>query len=250
METQRSRCYVGLVVMLAAVVVVFCPKVWALTAQEIADSVIDELNNVSDYTATVDIDYDDAETRDMSGGSVQWKRSSGYGKAKVVLGSPYSGEVRTDGTTGFNIWDKNGDLVYIPLSNGMEWVRANWGTDMFNMETILDAETWTKDANTHTINSVTCYRIYTSDYEVYIDEGTVKKVIRVKAYDTSSNIDYQLDYSDYSNVENTAQLPGTIEVKSYNDQAGLVLTTTYTVSDVNINEGLSDSLFSIKSPRY
>lgn len=248
MQTQHSRYYVGLVVMWVAVVVVFCPKVWALTAQEIADSVIDELNNVSDYTATVDIDYDRALISDMSGGSLQWKRSSGNWKTKMVMGSPYNGEVRTDGTTGFNVWDKNGELYYFTLSNGEDWVRANWGTDMFNMERILDAETWTKDANTHTISSVTCYRIYTSDYEVYIDEATVKKVIRVKAYDTSSKIDYQLDYSDYSNVESTAQLPGTIEVKKYNDPEELFWTATNTFSDVNINEGLSDSLFSIKSP--
>ena len=220
----------------------------AATAQEIVDSVIDELNNVSDYTATLAADYDNSELDDMTGGSLQWKRNSTTWKTKIVSGSPYTCTYKCDGTV-WNMLDSDdpvGTTVVAAKAHGDTYTRFNFAFDMFNMENILDNETWTKDDNTATVNSVVCYRVYTTkddtNYEVWIDEATMKKVIRVKATDEDDDLEWQLDYSNYSNVENTAQLAGTIVTKHYaNDTLGL--TTTYTFSSVNINEGLANSIF-------
>ncbi len=38
----------------------------ALTAQEIVDSVVGELDNIADYQAAVDIGYDDVNVNDVS----------------------------------------------------------------------------------------------------------------------------------------------------------------------------------------
>ncbi len=69
----------------------------------------------------------------------------------------------------------------------------------------------------------------------------------MKAYDESQDLQWQLDYSDYSNVENTAWVPATIVTKLYeNDE--LQLTATYSFSDIDINEGIADSTFNIVAP--
>jgi hypothetical protein len=177
---------------------VFQGTALALTAQEIVDSVVDNLDNVSDYEASCDIDYDDAGVSDSTDNAFQWKRSGSVFMSKTVLGSPYNGEIRTDGTTGYNIWDIDDYLSYATIANGDAWVREAFGTDLLNMEKILSEESWTKDGNTYSVNSVQCYRLYNSSYEVWIDVSTVTKVIRTKAYDGGAKLDYQVDYSDYS----------------------------------------------------
>lgn len=218
----------------------------AQTAQEIADSVIDELDNVTDYTATVDIDYDDEDIDDMTDGSLQWKRNSGTWMTKIVDGTPYT---RTNVCNGI-VWngtiDGDDRIFVLTKTDGDEGLRHASGGDMFNMESILDNETWSKDPNTDTINSVSCYRIYTTkgsnNYEVWVDVATMTKVIRVKATDGNDDLQWQLDYSDYSDVESTAMLPATIVTKHYINDV-LVLTATYSFADIDINEGLLDSIF-------
>lgn len=240
----------GLTICLASAIVIMAgtSPVQALTAQEIADSVIDELDNVSDYTASVDVDYDDEDIDDMTDGSLQWKRSSGTWKTTNVDGSPYTCTYVCDGSV-WNMTDSNDQdegTWILSKADGDLCLRYRSAGDMFNMENILKDETWSKDASTETVNSVSCYRLYTTksdtNYEVWIDEATTTKVIRVKVTDFDDDLQWQLDYSDYSDVESTAQLPATIVTKWYEDD-NLELTVTYSFSDVDINEGLSDSIF-------
>ena len=244
-RTERKLLVFAAVLMLTAAA---GPQVWALTAQEIGDAVIDELDNATDYEATVAVDYDDPEVSDMSGGTLKWKRNSGTWMTKFVLGSPYSGEIKTDGTNGYNITEADGTLWWVTIANGEDYVRADYGTDMVNMERILAAETWSKASGTETVNSIECYKIYCDDYEVWVDTATVKKVIRVKAYDSSSRIDYQLDYDDYSEVENTAQIPSTVVIKQYDDDETEVGEATYAFSSIDINENISDTEFEASYP--
>jgi hypothetical protein len=68
------------------------------------------------------------------------------------------------------------------------------------------------------------------------------KVIRVKTTDQDDDLLWQLDYSDYSDIESTAQLPGTIVTQFYYQET-VTFAATYTFSDIDINEGLSDDLF-------
>lgn len=222
----------------------------AVTAQDIVDSVIDNLDNVNDYQASVDIDHDNVSLNDMTGGSFKWKRNSGSWKIKMVMGTPYSGNITSDGSA-WNVTNKDDDLMWFSLSEGKNGVRDYYGSDMFNMENILDDETWTKAGSTETVNSVECYKIYTtngsSNYEVWVDTATMDKVIRVKATCESDDLQWQLDYSDYSDVEGTAQLPATIVVKYYRDET-LYLTSTYDFSSIDINANLSGSLFTIEYP--
>ena len=248
MNGFRQRCMFFILVLLVASVHV--PEAVAVTAAEIVASLTDNLDNVSDYTASVDIDYDHVGMTDMTDGSLQWKRSGGNWKSKMVVGTGYSGDLITDGV-GWNFHDRDDVLTWANLANGGPWVRDSFGTDMFNMENILDDETWTKATGTETVNSVDCYKVYTtksdSNYEVWADTATMDKVIRTKATDESDDLQWQLDYSSYSNVEGSAQLAATIVTKLYEDE-DLKLTTTYDFSSVDIDEGLSDSIFAIESP--
>jgi outer membrane lipoprotein-sorting protein len=241
-------------VVLALMLCMVATKAHAITAQEIVDSVIDNLNNVTDYQAGVDVDFDNPNIDDMTDGSLQWKRSSGTWKTKMVEGSPYTLTHISNGS-GWNIIDSEedeGTYEYISQGGYEQIVRYRFGTDMFNMENILDDESWTKADSTETVNSVECYKVYTTkdanDYEVWVDTATVKKVIRTKATDEFGDIQWQLDYSDYSNVESTAQLPATIVTKRYDPNEAVWLTSTYSFSDININENLSDSIFNINTP--
>lgn len=243
---KRLRRQLAVAFGLLGMLAVMPSPAWALTAQEIVDSVIDELDNVTDYEATVAIDFDDEERDDMSGGTLQWKRSSGTWKTKSVDGSPYTWMYISDGTW-WNAGDTEVELTHIAdKADGDFALRYRNGSDMFNMENILDNETWTKASGTETVNSVSCYKVYTTksdtNYEVWIDESTTKKVIRVKATDSDDDLQWQLDYSDYSDVESTAQLPATIVTKYYLDDT-LEMTATYTFSSIDINEGLADSVF-------
>lgn len=59
------------------------------------------LDNVSNYEASVDVDFDDAELDDMSGGTLQEKRHAGYRpRVKLVEDSPYADTYITDGKAG------------------------------------------------------------------------------------------------------------------------------------------------------
>jgi outer membrane lipoprotein-sorting protein len=244
---KALRQTAGLLMLSVTALILLAPRASALTAQEIADSVIDELNNVTDYQAAVDIDYSDPDANDMSDGALSWLRNSGNWMTKMVMGSPYTGYITTDGTNGYNTLDRNNNLIFATMANGDTWVKENFGSHLLNMERVLCSESWSKDPDTHTVNGTECYRLYSNDYEVWIDTATVKKVIRTKMYDSGDNLLWQVDYSNYINVENTAQLPGTVEVQRY-DGGVYADTATYTFSDVDINEGLSTSIFAILHP--
>lgn len=224
----------------------------ALTAQEIAGSVIEELNNVSDYQADVDVSYDDVAIADMTGGSLMYKRATGsVPMINFEMGSGYRGHLVSDGT-GWNVLGSNSDYEYhTEQSDGLNFVRKYFGTDMFNMEAILATETWTKATSAETVNSVTCYKLYTTkgsvNYEVWIDTGTVKKIIRVKATDMNDALQWQLDYSSYGLVEGTAQLPSVVIAKRFENSTQL-FEATYTFANIDINAGLSDNVFAIWEP--
>lgn len=220
----------------------------AYRAQGIVSSVIDELDNVTDYSATVSSGIDIAIIRDMLAGRLQWKRSSGNWKCKVVEGMPYSAIHITDGVS-WKHRDNKGRVEYYSNDTYGPYIRSAYGTDMFNMENILSSETWAKDPGAVTIDGVSCYRVYTtkenSNYEVWIDEATRTKVIRVTATDAIDQLQWQMDYGDYSNVENTAQLPGKIVAKRYREDMTIGFACTYRFSNVDINSGLPDSIFAV-----
>lgn len=244
MNRLRLKFYV---LAMSALTLVLCTTpVQAHTAQQIVDSVIDELDNVSDYTPSVDVDYDDASIDDMTDGSLQWKRNSQTWKSKMVAGSPYSDTYVTDGDA-WNIHKGSGYTYYFEKDDYDPMIRVRFGTDMFNMENILDTESWSVAGSTEYINNVECYMLYTGGpdtYNVWIDYQTTTQVIRVKSYVLYDTLQWQLDYSSYSNVENTAQLPAEIVTKRY-FSGQLHLTSTYSFSEIDINEGLSNSIFDL-----
>ncbi len=217
-------------------------------AQEIVDSVVDELDNVTDYSATVFNGVNIPLIRDMLAGRLQWKRASGNWKSKMQEGMPYSKIHITDGVS-WKCIDEKGNVDYYSNAVYGSYIRSAYGTDMFNMENILSNETWAKDPSTVTINGVLCYRVYTTkeneNYEVWIDEATRTKVIRVTATDEIDQLLWQLDYGDYSDVENTAWLPGKVVAKRYLEDMTVQFVSTYRFSNVDINSGLSDAIFAV-----
>ncbi|MBN1980076.1 MAG: hypothetical protein JW795_00985 [Chitinivibrionales bacterium] len=244
---MKRNILLGAFVMFGIVSALNMSNAQAYTAQEIVNSVVDELDNVNDCSASIDVDYDDPEVYDMTDGTLQWKIGSGVQMSKMVLGTPYSGTFTVNGE-GMNILDKYDKLHYYNLEATKTTLRYRYGTDLFNVIEILEDETWTKDPTTDTINDIECYKVYTtkndSNYEVWIDTSSMKKVIRVKTTDYDNDLHWQVDYDDYSNVESTAQLPATVVMKLY--YAGnIVMSMTYTFSDIDINEGLSSSIFNV-----
>ena len=218
------------------------------SAQEIVDSVVDELDNVTDYSATVFNGINIPIIRDMLAGRLQWKRASGNWKGKMQEGMPYSKIHITDGVS-WKCINNKGNVDYYSNAIYGSYIRSAYGTDMFNMENILSNETWAKDPSTVTINGVLCYRVYTTkeneNYEVWIDEATRTKVIRVTATDEIDQLLWQLDYGDYSDVENTAWLPGKVVTKRYLEDMTVQFVSTYRFSNIDINSGLSDAIFAV-----
>lgn len=223
-------------------------KLVVYRAQEIVDSVVDELDNVTDYSATVFNGVNIPIIRDMLGGRLQWKRNSGNWKCKMEEGKPYSAIHITDGLS-WKCIDNKSNVDYYSNAVYGHYIRSTYGTDMFNMENILSNETWAKDPSTVTINSVLCYRVYTTkeneNYEVWIDEATRTKVIRVTATDEIDQLLWQLEYGDYSDVEDTAWLPGKVVTKRYLEDMTVQFVSTYRFSNVDINSGLSDAIFAV-----
>lgn len=242
LQLQFCTCAV-----LALMLFVGTSQVQAVTAQEIVDSVIDELDNASDYKATADVDFDDVSWDDMSDGDVKMKRRNGHPKVRFVDGSPYTWTYRTNGTTGYN-YVISGTTYYHTMSQGDNWIRDNHGSDLFDMEYFLDTESWTKADSNETINSIECYKVYTtkddSNYEVWIDTATMEKVIRVRTTDENDDLQWQVDYSQYSDVENTAQLPARIVIRHYDNETE-DYKATCDFSSIDINSNISDSYFTV-----
>jgi hypothetical protein len=234
---------------LALVLFVGTSQVQAVTAQQIVDSVIDELDNASDYQGTVDIDWEDVSRDDMSGGDLKMKRTDSRPKFRFIDGTNYTWTHRTDGSTGYN-YVISEVTYYHTLSQGISWYRDNEGSDLWDMEYFLGTESWTKADSNDTINSIECYKVYTtkddSNYEVWIDTANMEKVIRVKATDENDSLQWQIDYSDYLDVESTALLPTTILMIHYDETETENARATCSFSDIDINESISDSYFTVE----
>ncbi len=242
LQLQFCSCAV-----LALMLFVCTSQVQAVTAQEIVDSVIDELDNASDYQATVDVDFDDVSRNDMSDGEVKIKRTGSHPKVRFEDGSPYTWNYITDGTTGYN-YVISGTTYYHTMSQGDNWIRDNHGSDLCDMEYFLGTESWTKAASTDSINSTECYKVYTtkghSNYEVWIDTYSMEKVIRVRTTDENDDLQWQVDYSQYTDVENTAQLPARIVIRHYDNETE-DYKATCDFSSIDINGNISDSYFTV-----
>ncbi len=219
---------------------------FAYTAQEIIDSAVDEMNDVTDYTADADMDCSDTTIADQTGCSIQWKRASDW-KMKYVEGTPGTRAFWTDGTNKWNLTDsaESFDYVYYNATSGFGLhVHDKGATYLLSPERAIDSETgWTKQESTETINTVECYKIYTDDYVVWIDVSTRTKVMKVQEKDTSGNLVWSIEYEDYSSIEGV-QLPQTITADRYSG-GSVDYTLTYDISSIDINETLSDSIFSI-----
>lgn len=243
-----------LCVALTSFVVLFslcASPVQAYTASQIIDSVLDDMNNVNDYSASLDCEIDLTYVDDMTDGSIQWKRSGTTKKTNLISGAPYEQIVKSDGTGWNEIYPSSEETAYYTNAVYKNILHGNYGHDMFFMEDILSDEVWSLDQNTATINGIDCYRLYTAkddnNYEVWIDSNSRTMVIRTKCTDNNDNLMFQFDYTDYSNVENTAYLPATIVVKRYYSDS-LYSICNYTLSDIDINESISDSIFTIFTP--
>ena len=237
----------------AGVVLLSSTSAMAYTASEIVATAVDNLDNISDYSASVDAANDTTQVTEMSGATLQWKRASGLQKMYVATGTPFTAIIVTDGTA-WNTWDTTSQYsrseyqLYYASDSGMtESTHGQVAWDFFDTLAVLSNHTWSLDDNTYTVNSVECYRLYCTGYEVWIDTATRTKVVRLKEYDASSVLLWQMDYSDYSNVQSIAQVPATIKTSKY-DGGVLQWTADYSFTDITLNQSLSDNVFAVTGP--
>jgi hypothetical protein len=225
----------------------------ALTAQQIADNVVAELDNVSDYTASYDLEFADVAWEDETGGSIRWKRTvSGEWKHKILQGSPEDTTFKGDGSGKWNILDPDFPAGTVYQYAGaaravLNQLDSQLAVRMWYMEDILDDNSWTPTTPaTETVNSVSCYKILSGDYKVWVDVATTEKVIRAERY-VGSTIKWRVDYTNYSDVESTAQLPATIRLEEFVSGVSDWV-ATYTLSSIDINASTADSVFTINTP--
>lgn len=211
--------------------------VLAGTLDDIKTNVKANYNAIDDLTCDIDItytngpqDWNDFDAADF------WSK----GTAKIRIDGTGS-DVRETRANGSYWWTKG---IVTPLD---EWQSCNQAKyeeekadcldEMGNHNALIDDNTWSLDPNTHTIGGISAYRIYSTDYDMYVDVSTKTKVLKID-YNTGSETEY-VEYSDYSYLESTAYVPATT-THVYDTSTSL-----FEMSSININESLADSLFEV-----
>jgi len=218
------------------------------TAAEIIGTATDNYEAVSDFTATLDASTTGFE---VTSTTYRWARGATYPeKSKWVDGCKV---LVTDGSHQWN---------YIEDPSEGEYAGSYWNTtDGTNLEAaiqsqtaahllwpekVLATHTWQLEAGTYSVQSVECYKLTTSGYVAYIDTATRKKVVRIEEYNGSAMI-WQLTFSEFSTVENTAVLAQHILAERFLE--GLSdYCMTYEFTDISINDNLSASTFYVIVP--
>lgn len=217
---------------------------WAMASQAGAVTVGDITSALdANYSAISDISADftiesDVNDHDVTEGWCKAKQA-GSSKFRVNVSSPGTLDIYCDGT---NVSDM-----------GYEYSKENWVSwDMHGFLSrpfregdivwILDHEQFTLLGGTVAINGVTCYRISSTNYIVYVDSSEYAKVMRIERK-VSGNVVRRYTFDDYSFVEDTAWVAATcVGTDAPGDNTE---TVTVQFSNININEDLDDSYFQL-----
>lgn len=236
---MRLRLCVACVMPLLAI----ASSAFAVTVSDITSALSSNANAVQDLSANIVIDSSN-NSQDVSAGTYALKAATDTyktnGKFCLVSTSPDSGTVKCDGTDvaiGGRVVTKSTFVSGDDEEIG--WVsRAQRDMDI---PWLLANNTFALEDGTCTVNSVTCRKISSSQYVIYVDDSQYAKVVRIEAVNGGSVL-RRYDMAGYSYIQSaawaatqwSASKPGTGD-------------TTYavTLSNIVINQGLSDSTFAI-----
>ncbi|MEM7624185.1 MAG: hypothetical protein AAF333_01010 [Planctomycetota bacterium] len=211
---------------------------FAVTLSDITSSLSDNAEAVDDLTADVVVDSSD-NTFDVLDAEFQLKRmTTPYNKFRI---EETAGGVRCDGAevasgpnlSQFSTWCTAADSFIGWISMSTRDTDILW---------LIDNNTFTLATGTFTINSITCRKIESAGYTIYVNDSNHAKVVRIDAL-SNNTVDRRYDFDGYSYIESEAYIPDTVNASRPNLASEPTYEITY--SNININENLSDSLFDI-----
>lgn len=212
---------------------------WAVTVGDITQDLDSNYGAISDLRANLTVNSTN-NGHDCTSGSFKSKQNSSdssKNKFRVDATAPNVGWTICDGT---NVDDndniKSKTSFVTSTSSDLGWISRGFReTDVL---WILDNNTFTLAGSNSTVNGVTCKKIYSTNYDIYVDASEYAKVIRI-VRKVSGTATRQYDFEDYVYVESTAW------VAKKQVSSGHGETYTSTLSSININSNLSDSYFTV-----
>jgi hypothetical protein len=206
----------------------------AQTAESIKASVKANSNAVADLTATASVTFQDPAQ--YVGEDTIWQSNWSSATYRVKAGDKF----RVDGS--------GTDARQVRCNGVTKWASTNGGStfpgsrdfvrnDFYKLldpAWLMDNNAWSLAAGTFTVEGVQTYKLTSTNFTVWVDTATSSKVIRTQS---SSTGNYAV-FSGYSYAEGTAYVPSTIAHHS-----GASASMTISLSNININEALADSLF-------
>lgn len=214
--------------------------VYAVNVNDITNVLESNYNSINDYTADMTCDSTN-NNHDITNSESYYKKAASS-KFRMDIHSPLEGILKCDGT---NVKYENGDqwtkTDYVTNNNPVSgWIsKMTRETDIL---WILDNNNFTLTDGIVAVNGVTCRKITSTDYDIYVDDSSYATVIRIDRKESAS-VKRRYTFSDHSLLESTAYMWAICEATdSLGDN-----TESYciTLSNVSINDGLSDSWFDI-----
>jgi len=214
--------------------------VHADTLSDILTNVKNNANAVQDMTATASMTYVNPDTYSGVTGWEDVDECTYMRKGASKFRSECSGDdERQCRMNEYFFWfDDGSGWDFMPVWYYFNDDHHGANTELLDFATIIDARTWYLHPYTSEVEGVTCYKIYSADVHMYVDVATKTKVMKAVKY--GDGVTNYAILSDYSYVENTAYMPGTI-LHVWGDSSA-----TISMSSIDINEDLADSLFAVE----
>lgn len=205
--------HVSVLALLAAMVM--AGPLWATTVEDIETSVCSNVSALGGVSATVDETYTDYEPSGVN----DWDQDWSYAEDKWETGSTL--RFRRDGTGTdtrvyyidgntfqYSLTGESGSWSYYPEEDMVPGVKYH----LMDWVWLFNNCTFTLAGQTEVVNGVTCYKLTSTDYTMWVDVSTETKVIKV----SHTGGEY-IVWSGYSYLENTAYM---FDTRTYYDGSG------------------------------
>ena len=211
----------------------FAGAAYAGTLDDIRTNVVNNYNAVEDFSAVLDVsqshyegivdgDYKDAGFDcfrfDGTGSDVRKIRSNGTTVWHDYDGSGWN-------STSYSAWRADRDTHYKNDSS------------MFDFASVINDNTWTLVDGIFSVSGVQCYKITSSNYDMWVDVATKTKTFKI--VNKNETNEYAV-LTGWSVIESTAYIASTVNYYYNYDSK----TTTF--SSISINDNLPSSTWEVQ----
>lgn len=206
---------------------------YAGTLDDIKANVKSNYNAVEDLTAVMDTDqtyYSDVVDADYKEAGLEKFRYDGTGTDVR--------KIRSNGTTIWHDYDGSGwdTTAYSAWITDSDSHYKN-DASIFDFNSVIDDNTWTLEGGTETISGIECYKITSTNYDMWVDTATKTKTIKI--VNNNEDTEYAI-LTGWSEIESTAYIADTIDYYYNSDSK------TTTLSDISINDSLPSSTWEVQ----